>query len=103
MPEFGIVGFSNSSKVSCKCQNLALPDLLIQAKCLATVNAGFVNAGFLVFSARCFATSVNAEFVNIEFGNARFGNCGKVCCHCECWMCECRILLIFKQGVLPPL
>jgi hypothetical protein len=38
MPEFGNAGFSNSSKVSCKCQNLALPDLVIAARFL--VNAG---------------------------------------------------------------
>ena len=56
--------------------NLGIPDLVILARCLDTVNAKFEDARFLVFSARCVAASENAEFV--------------VSYHYDCQVCQCQ-------------
>ena len=66
-----------------------MPDLVILAKWLAAVNAGFVNARFLIFSTRCNLPPVQLQ----QFGNAGFGNFGKVTCRCECWVVNAGFLV----------
>ena len=85
-----------------------MPDLVILAKWLAPVYAGFVNARFLIFSPSCFAASVSvaiwqyqiyARFLifSAKFDSARFGNSSKFTCCCEYWICQCQIFDIFNK------